>query len=134
MLSLKCLSSFCNALEMRLNNCEINLILTWSGNCILLSGSAPNQVTTFAIPDTKVYVPVVNLSAQDNVQLLQQLKSDFKRTINWSRYWSKLIIQRQNQYLDYLFDLSFWRVYRFFVLSFENNTHRISYQRIYFQI
>ena len=33
------------------------------------------------ITDTKLYVPVVPLSAQDNAKLLEQLKSGFKRTI-----------------------------------------------------
>ena len=70
---------------MELINCEINLILTWSKHCIL-SNAAANQETKFAITDTKLYVPVVILSNQDNVKLLQQLKSDFKRTINWNKY------------------------------------------------
>ena len=47
---------------MPLINCEINLILTWSANCSILSGTVANQVTTFAITDTKLYVPVVTLS------------------------------------------------------------------------
>ena len=52
----KYLSNFLRTLEMRLINCEINLILTWSANCIISEG---NIVTTFAITDTKLYVPVV---------------------------------------------------------------------------
>ena len=36
----------------------------------------------------KLYVPVVTLSTQDNAKLLQQLKSGFKRTINWDKYQS----------------------------------------------
>ena len=40
------------------------------------------QGTTFSITDTKLYVPIVILSAHDNAKLLEQLKSDFKRTIN----------------------------------------------------
>ena len=43
-------------------------------------------LTTFAITDTKSYVPAVTLSTQDNVKLLQQLESGFKRTINWNKY------------------------------------------------
>ena len=42
--------------------------------------------TKTAITDTKIYVPVVTLSTRDNVKLLQQLKSDFKRIINWNKY------------------------------------------------
>ena len=52
--------------------------------------------TTFAITDTKLYVPVITLSTQDKAKLLQQLKSGFKRTINWNKYQSKLTIQALN--------------------------------------
>ena len=50
---------------------------------------------TFAITDTKLYVPVVTLSSQDNVKLLDQLKSGFKRTINWNKYQSKVSTERK---------------------------------------
>ena len=59
---------------------------------------------------------------QDDAKLLQQLKSGFKRTINWNKYQSKAILQEQNRHLDYLIDSSFQEVGRLFVLSFENNT------------
>ena len=49
--------------------------------------------TVFTIPDTKRYVPVVNLSAQDDEKQLKWLKSGFKRTISWNKYQSKVIIQ-----------------------------------------
>ena len=62
-------------------NCEINLILTWYGNCLLISGNNDAQVPTFAITDTNIYVPVVILSTQENVKLLDQLKSGSKRAI-----------------------------------------------------
>ena len=67
---------------MALSNCEINLILTLSAKCVIASGKAENQKTIFAITDTKLYVPVITLSIDDNAELLQQLKSGFKRTIN----------------------------------------------------
>ena len=66
---------------MSLINCEINLILIWSINCVLSNTNA-NQSTIFAIRGTKLYVPVVSLSTQNNTKLLQQLKSGFKGTIN----------------------------------------------------
>ena len=62
---------------MPLISSEINLILTWSTNCVIVSTSIANQNATFAITNTKVYVPVVILSTQDNVKLLQQLRSGF---------------------------------------------------------
>ena len=57
-------------------------------------------------------------------RLLQQLKSGFKRRINWNKYQSKLSIEKPNEYFDYLIDPSFQGVNRLFVLSFENNAHR----------
>ena len=68
---------------MSLIPCETNLILTWSENCVF---SNDTNAKTFAIADTKIYVPVVTLSTLDNGKLLQQLKSDFERTINLNNY------------------------------------------------
>ena len=110
-------------------NCEINLILTWSEVCILISGSIDNQLPKFIITDIKLYVPVVTSLPQENVRLLDQLKSGFKRKINWNRYQSKVSIQAQNQYLDYLVDPSFQGVNRLSVLSFQNNAHWASYKQ-----
>ena len=62
----KYLSNFWRTLEMPLINCEISLILTWSANCFIVSTNVAVQNATFAITDTKCYVPVVTLSTQDN--------------------------------------------------------------------
>ena len=59
---------------MTLINCEINLILTWSENCVI---SSTTGKTKYAITDTKLYIPVVTFSAQDNPKRLQQLKLVF---------------------------------------------------------
>ena len=75
---------------MLLITCEINITLIWSANCVISEG---DKVTNFTITDTKLYVLVVTLSTQDNRKLLQQLKSGFKRTINWNKHHSKVIIQ-----------------------------------------
>ena len=72
---LKYLSNFWRTLEMLFINYEVNLILTWSKDCII---SSATRETKFAITETKLYVPVVTLSTQDNAKLLQQLKSSFK--------------------------------------------------------
>ena len=58
MAPLKYLSNFWRTLEMPLIYCEINLILTWSANCVMPDAAA-NQATTFAITDTKVYVKIM---------------------------------------------------------------------------
>ena len=81
---LKYLNDFWNTLEMALVNCEINFILSCSANCFLVAGTMANQVATFARTDTKLHVPVITLLTQDNAKLLEQLKSGFKRTINWN--------------------------------------------------
>ena len=73
---------------MPLINCKVNLILKWSSTSVITNSTGAG---TFAIRDTKLYVPVVTLSTQDNAKLLQQLKSGFKRTINWNKYQSKNI-------------------------------------------
>ena len=90
-----------------------------------------DQGETFSITDTKLYVPAVTLSNQDNAKLLEQLKSGFKRTINWNKYQSKTSTEKQSQYLDYLIDPSFQGVNRLFVLSFEDESQRTSYKRYY---
>ena len=56
------LSNFWRTLEMPLINCEINLVLTWSANCVIVASNVANQNATFSITDTKLYVPVVTLS------------------------------------------------------------------------
>ena len=64
MVPLKYLSNFWRTLEMPLINCEVNLILTWTSTCVLVSTNIQNQNAGFAITDTKLYVPVVTLSTQ----------------------------------------------------------------------
>ena len=81
----KYLSNFWRTLEMSLINCEVNLILTWS-TCVITNSTGAGR---FAITDVKLYFPVITLSTQDNSKLLQQLKSGFKRVINWNKYLSK---------------------------------------------
>ena len=82
------------------------------------------KAATFAITDTKLYIPVVVLSTKDNIKSLQQFKSGFKRTINWNKFQSKVRLQVQNPYLDLLIDPSFQGVNILFVLSFGNKDDR----------
>ena len=105
---------------MPLINCELNLDLNWSENCVIVATNATAQAKTFSITDTKLYVPFVTLLAQYNGKLLKQLKSGFKRTINWNKHKKKVSRERINQYLDFLIDSSFQGVNKLFVLSFEN--------------
>ena len=113
---------------MPLINCEVNLILTWSSTCVITDF---NGAGTFAITDTKLYVPVVTLSTQENTKLLQQLKSGFKRVINWNKYLSKPESFRRNANLNYLVEPSFQGINRLFVLVFEGDTQRTSHSGYY---
>ena len=114
MLPLKYLSNFWRTLEMLLITCEITVDLNWSENCVIAATNVTAQVTKISITDAKRYVPVVTLSAQDNAKLLEQLKSGFKRTINWNIYQQKVSTERPYQYLDFLIDPSFQGVNRLF--------------------
>ena len=99
---------------------------------------APSDAT-FKITDTKLYVPVVTLSKENDKKLLEQLKLEFKRTIKWNKNRSQITIQSQNNNLNYLIDPTFTNANRLFVLSFqriagENNTtkdYRDSFSHYY---
>ena len=122
---LEYLSNFWRTLEMPLINCEVNLILTWSKDCVITNSTGEGK---FAITDTKLYVPVVTLSTQDNTKLLQQLKSGFERTINWKKYQSNPKTYAQNRYLNHLIDSSFQVLNSilYYLLKMEMIEHRIS--------
>ena len=131
---------------MSLINCEISLNLTWSKNSVTTckatkdaDSDAYSPVTiinnpknaAFKIKDTKLYVPVVTLSAENDNKILEQLKTGFKRTIKWNKYRSKISNQTKNNNLNYLVDPTFTYVNRLFVLSFENETDITSFPKYY---
>ena len=128
MVPLKYLSNFWRTLEMPLINCEVNLILTWSSTCVITDS---NGAGTFPITDTKLYVPVVTLSTQENTKFLQQLKQGFKRVINWNKHLSKPELLVQNPNLNHLVEPSFQGVNRLFVLAFEDDAQRTTYDANY---
>ena len=113
---------------MPLINCEVSLFLTWSSTCVITNSTGEGR---FKITDTKLYVPVVTLSTQDNAKLLQQLKSGFRRTINWNKYQSDPKTYAQNRYLNHQVNPSFQGVNRLLVLSFENEKDRTSHSNYY---
>ena len=102
--------------------------MTWSDKCVLSNNT---KATAFAVTDTKLYVPVVTLSTQDDTKLLQQLKSGFKRTVNWNKYQSDPKIYARKQYLNHLVDPSFQGVNSLFVWYFENENDRRSHSGYY---
>ena len=74
----------------------------------------------FQITDTKLCVPVVTLSL-----LLQQLKSEFKRTIKWDKYRSQMTVQSNSNNLNYLIDPTFTKINRLFVLHLQEMLEEI---------
>ena len=139
--TLKHLSNFWRHLDIPLINCEVELILTWFKNRGLIDkltreanyGANPvvyeinnPENATFKITDVKLFVPVVSLSKENDIKLLEQLKTGFKRTIKWNKYKSQMTIQPQNNNLNYLVDPTFTvnrnvNVNRLFILSFPRN-------------
>ena len=112
---------------MPLINCEIELILTWSKNCVILSNARRDAIpatelnaanvsnvkaavhasatsATFELIDTTLYVPVVILSTENDKKLLEQLNSGFKRTVKWKKYRSQMTVHSKNKNLNYLID------------------------------
>ena len=143
---LKYLSKFWRTIDISLINCELNLILTGSENCVLTSKTTRdadpeadpavaeiNNPTgaTFKITNTKLHALVVTLSTEDYNKLLEQLKIRFKKTIRWNKYRSEISQQTKNKNLNYLIDPTISRAKRLFILSFENDGDRTSFSKYY---
>ena len=137
----KCLSNFWRALNIPLISCEVSLELKWNKNCVITSleqrdiggGNRDNAPTgtTLAINDCKLYVPTVTLSKDDEIKLLTNLKSGFKREIIWNKYRSQMTTDRVNNNLNILIDPTFTNVNRLFVLAYQNPDDRQSFSQFY---
>ena len=138
---------------MLLINCEKNLRLTWSENCVLTSKAQrdkfigagtdenpqfpeinnPSNVT-FKITDIKLYVPVITLSTKDGNNVLEKLKSGFKRSIKWNKCRSEMTNQTKTNHLNHLIDSTFIKVnYLFYRLKMKKIEHLfqiIMYQKL----
>ena len=105
----------------------MNLILTWSENCAIISKAtrdadpeadpavaAVNNPTnaTFKLKDTKLYVPIFTLSTKDDNKLLERLKTGFKRTIKWNKYRSEMTTKTKMNNLNCLIDPTFNKINR----------------------
>ena len=117
---LKYLGNFWRALNVPLISCEVSLELKWDKNCIITSvkqrdigrGNRDNAPTgaTLAINDCKLYVPPVTLSKDDEIKLLTNFKSGFKREIIWNKYRSQMTTEAVNNNLKILIDPTFTNV------------------------
>ena len=127
---LKYLVNSWRALNIPLISCEVSLELKWDKNCIIISleqrdiggGNRDNAPTgaTLAINDCKLYVPAVTLSKDDEIKLLTNLKSGFRREIIWNKYRSQMTTEAVNNNLNILIDSTFTNVNRLFVLAYQN--------------
>ena len=129
-------------------NCEINLILTWSENCVLTSktkrdadpGADPAVIAVnnptnskFKITDTKLYVSVVTLSNEYDNELLDQLKTGFEKAIRWNKCRTEMTNQSKTNNSHYLIDTTVNKVNRLFALSFKNEEDKTSFSKYYTQ-
>ena len=69
-------------------NCKIKLNLTWKKECVL---STTDDNAVFIINDTKLYVPIVTLSKEDNKDFIEQQNKGFQKSIYWNEYKAKEI-------------------------------------------
>ena len=140
---LKYLGNFWRALYMPLISCEVSLELKWDKYCVIttqqlgvdLDGGntvAPTNAT-LAINDCKLYAPVVTLSKNDEIELLTNLKSGFKREIIWNKYRSQMSTGTANDNLNILIDPTFTNVNIFFFLAYEVDANRQSFSEFYYQ-
>ena len=138
---LKYLGNFWKALNIPLISCEVSLELKWDKNCIINSleqrdiggGNKDNAPmgATLSITDCKLYIPVVTLSKDDEIKLLTNLKSGFKREIIWNKYRSQMTTEAINNNLNILIDPTFTNVNRLFVLAYQNADDRQSFSQFY---
>ena len=138
---LKYLGNFWRALNIPLISCEVSLELKWDKNCVATSleqrdiggGNRDNAPTgaTLAINDCKLYVPAVTLSKDDEIKLLTNLKSGFKREIIWNKYRSQMNTEAVNNNLNILIDPTFTNVNILFLLAYQNADDRQSFSQFY---
>ena len=126
---------------MPLISCEVSLELKWNKNCIITSlerrqvGARPrdNEPTgaSLEINKCKLHVLAVTLSKDDEIKLLTNLKSGFKREIIWNKYRSQMTTEAVNNNLNILIDPTFTNVNRLFVLAYQTADDRQSYSQFY---
>ena len=138
---LKYLGNFWRALNIPLISCELSLKLKWNKNCVITSlkqrqvlpvvrDGAPTGAS-LAINDCKLYIPVVTLPKNDEIKLLTNLKSGFKREIIWNKYRSQMSTEAINNNLNILIDPTFTNANRLFVLAYQTAADRQSFSQFY---
>ena len=135
---LKYLSNFWRPLEMPLINCKVELSLKWIENYVLTTaGIGANADATGAdgaaleVIDAKLYVPVVTLSAEDNIKLVRQLNEGFKRPVYWNKYKVignkavEIAAANADKHIREMLDSSYQGVKTLFVLAYDNTIQQL---------
>ena len=138
--SLKYVINFWRHLELSLFYCKIELDLSWTRYCVMSEmsrtyravGDPPvQQITTaatsrkFSINNTKLCVPVVTLSFNDNIKFLENIKQGFTQTLSWNKYRFEITTQLKNSNLYFLINPTFRNTNRLFVLLFKNDNDNL---------
>ena len=119
----------------------MSLELKWKKNCAITSiqreinldggNTEASTGATLAIDDCKLYVPVVTLSKDDEIKLVTNLKSGFKREVIWNKYRSQMTTEAVNNNLNILINPTFTNVNRLFVLAYPATDNKQSYYEFY---
>ena len=141
---LKYLRHFWRTFNIPLISYEVSLELKWNKNCVITSlkerqvdasppvvRDGPPTGASRAINDCKLYIAVVNLSKDDEIKLLTNLKSGFTREIEWNKYRSQMTTEAINNNLNILIDPTFTNVNRLFVLAYQTADDRQSFSQFY---
>ena len=117
--------------------------IKWNKNCVITSqqiqvdfdggNTAAPTDATLNIDDCKLYVPVVTLSKDDEIKLLTNLKSGFKREIIWNKYRSQMSTEAINNNLNILIDPTFTNVNKLFVLAYQVDANNNDNRQLFFQ-
>ena len=99
-------------------NCNVELDLSWTKDCVLIEHYKNITGVDFQITSTKRYVAVVALSINDNINFLEHLKQEFRRTVFLNKHRSKITTQPQNNNLDYMIDPALRNINRLLAISF----------------
>ena len=129
---LKYLSDFWRSLEMLLIDCKVELKLRSSKHCVLsvavvdnANGNNDDNNTIFTIKDTKLYVPVVTLSARDNQKLSKLLSKGFKKSVHWNDYKIKSDNKSTTNEYIYFLEPIFVGVNRLFILVYTSEANNV---------
>ena len=112
---------------MPLINTKLHIQLNYSKHSVISKGGGlgNNDSSTFKITKTELHVPVVTLNTENNNKLNQLLDTEFKRTVYWNEYKSKIETITQahndNNYKRTLVDVAIPGVNRLFVAGFNDN-------------